>query len=127
MEENQNNINQQPIVWQNQQTQQVQENNQEVSVSMQIQQLLVQQQQYQQQYNQLVDYVKKTPNLPIEQVNQIKAQLDQLNALFVKWKQRLQELWYNQVHNANSSNMRAVTANLLRRQLRRQLRRGPFV
>ena len=107
MEENQNNVNQQPIVWQNQQTQQVQENNQEVSVSMQIQQLLVQQQQYQQQYNQLVDYVKKTPNLPIEQVNQIKAQLDQLNALFVKWKQRLQELWYNQVQVKKPSEVKS--------------------
>jgi hypothetical protein len=51
---------------------------------MQIQQLLVQQQQYQKQYNELVDYVKKTPGLTIEQVNQIKAQLDQLNALFVE-------------------------------------------
>ncbi len=69
----------------------------EQSIAMQIQQLLVQQQQYQQQYNQLVDYVKKTPNLSIEQVNQIKQQLDQLNALFVQWKQKLQALWYNQV------------------------------
>jgi hypothetical protein len=51
---------------------------------MQIQQLLVQQQQYQKQYNELVDYVKKTPGLPIDQVSQIKAQLDQLNALFVE-------------------------------------------
>jgi hypothetical protein len=51
---------------------------------MQIQELLVKQQQYQQQYNQLVDYVKKTPNLPLDQVNQIKVQLDQLNALFVQ-------------------------------------------
>ena len=67
------------------------------SVSMQIQQLLVQQQQYQKQYNELVDYVKRTPNLPIEQVNQIKAQLDHLNALFVQWKQQLQALWYNQI------------------------------
>jgi hypothetical protein len=46
--------------------------------------LLVQQQQYQKQYNDLVDYVKKTPNLPLDQVNQIKVQLDQLNALFVE-------------------------------------------
>ena len=67
------------------------------SVSMQIQQLLVQQQQYQQQYNQLVDYVKNTKGLPIEEVNNIKLQLDQLNALFVEWKQKLQALWYNQV------------------------------
>ena len=84
---------QQPVQWQPQPAQPVQE----PTVSMQIQQLLVQQQQYQQQYNQLVDYVKKTPNLPIEQVNQIKAQLDQLNALFVQGKQQLQALWYNQV------------------------------
>lgn len=63
---------------------QFQQPNQEASVSMQIQQLLVQQQQYQQKYNQLVAYVKQTPNLPIEEVNQIKAQLDQLNALFVQ-------------------------------------------
>ena len=92
MEENQTNqnLNQQPVQWQSQSVEQP-------SVSMQIQQLLVQQQKYQQQYNQLVDYVKKTPNLPIEQVNQIKAQLDQLNALFVQGKQQLQTLWYNQV------------------------------
>ena len=76
---NQNNVNQQPVGWEIQQTQPVQENNQEqVSVSMQIQQLLVQQQQYQQQYNQLVDYVKKTPNLPIDQVNQIFYQIPPL-------------------------------------------------
>ena len=83
-------VQQQSVQWQAQAAEQP-------SVSMQIQQLLVQQQQYQQQYNQLVDYVKKTPNLPIEQVNQIKAQLDQLNALFVQGKQQLQALWYNQV------------------------------
>ena len=81
---------QQPVQWQTQPAEQP-------SVSMQIQQLLVQQQQYQKQYNELVDYVKKTPNLPLDQVNQIKAQLDQLNALFVEWKQKLQALWYNQV------------------------------
>ena len=83
-------VQQQPVQWQSQPAQQP-------SVSMQIQQLLVQQQQYQKQYNELVDYVKKTPNLPIEQVNQIKQQLDQLNALFVQGKQQLQALWYNQV------------------------------
>ena len=109
MEENQTNqnLNQQPVQSVQSQPEQVQQPVQwqpvqqqpaeQPSVSMQIQQLLVQQQQYQQQYNQLVDYVKKTPNLPIEQVNQIKAQLDQLNALFVQWKQQLQALWYNQV------------------------------
>ena len=101
MEENQTNQNlnqqpvqpgqvQQPVQWQAQPAEQP-------SVSMQIQQLLVQQQQYQKQYNQLVDYVKKTPNLPLDQVNQIKLQLDQLNALFVQGKQQLQALWYNQV------------------------------
>jgi hypothetical protein len=86
MEENQTNqnLNQQPVQQQPQPAQ--------PSASMQIQQLLVQQQQYQKQYNELVDYVKKTPNLPIEQVNQIKAQLDQLNALFVQGKQQLQAL-----------------------------------
>jgi hydroxymethylglutaryl-CoA reductase len=81
MEENQtmqDNLNQQQV---QQEQQNVQD---EASVSMQIQQLLAQQQQYQQQYNQLVEYVTKTPNLPIEQVNQIKVQLDQLNALFVE-------------------------------------------
>ena len=99
MEENQTNFNQEPVQSQNgQSVQQEQQNTQnQPSISMQIQQLLVQQQQYQKQYNQLVDYVKKTPNLPIEQVNQIKQQLDQLNALFVQGKQQLQALWYNQV------------------------------
>ena len=102
MEENQTNqnLNQQPVQPQPEQVQQPvqwQPVQQQPSVSMQIQQLLVQQQQYQKQYNELVDYVKKTPNLPIEQVNQIKAQLDQLNALFVQGKQQLQALWYTQV------------------------------
>ncbi len=106
MEENQTNqnLNQQPVQPVQPQPEQVQQPVQwqaqpaeQPSVSMQIQQLLVQQQQYQKQYNELVDYVKKTPNLPIEQVNQIKAQLDQLNALFVEWKQKLQALWYTQV------------------------------
>ena len=104
MEENQTNqnLNQQSVQPEHQQ--QVQrwqatssQPTQEETIAMQIQQLLVQQQQYQQQYNQLVDYVKKTPNLPIEQVNQIKQQLDQLNALFVQGKQQLQALWYTQV------------------------------
>ena len=109
MEESQTNqnLNQQPVQPTQPQPEQVQQPVQQQqsqaqpveqpSVSMQIQQLLVQQKQYQQQYNQLVDYVKKTPNLPIEQVNQIKQQLDQLNALFVQWKQKLQALWYTQV------------------------------
>ena len=98
MEENQTNqnLNQQPVqpVTQPEQVQQPvqwqpvqQQSAEQPSVSMQIQQLLVQQQQYQKQYNDLVDYVKKTPNLPLDQVNQIKVQLDQLNALFVEWKQ----------------------------------------
>lgn len=93
---------QQPVQWQAQPAQPVQE----PTVSMQIQQLLVQQQQYQQQYNQLVDYVKKTPNLPIEQVNQIKAQLDQLNALFVQGKQQLQALWYTSVQVNKPTNVK---------------------
>ena len=109
MDENQTNqnLNQQPLQSVQPQPEQVQQSVQwqpqpaqpveEPTVSMQIQQLLVQQQQYQQQYNQLVDYVKRTPNLPIEQINQIKLQLDQLNALFVEWKQKLEALWYNQV------------------------------
>ena len=91
MEENQTNqnLNQQPVQPVQPQPEQVQQSVQQQpaeqpSASMQIQQLLVQQQQYQKQYNELVDYVKKTPNLPIEQVNQIKTQLDQLNALFVQ-------------------------------------------
>jgi len=107
MEENQTNqnLNQQPVQPVHPQSEQVQQQSvqwqaqpvEQPSISMQIQQLLVKQQQYQQQYNQLVDYVKKTPNLPLDQVNQIKAQLDQLNALFVQWKQQLQALWYTQV------------------------------
>lgn len=81
----------------NQPVQQWQWSSEQTSVSMQIQELLVQQQQYQQQYNQLVKYVQDTPNLPIEEVEKIKQQLDQLNALFVEWKQKLQTLWYNPV------------------------------
>ena len=108
MEENQTNqnLNQQPVQLVQPQSEQVQQSVQwqpeqqpteQPSASMQIQQLLVQQQQYQKQYNELVDYVKRTPNLPLDQVNQIKAQLDQLNALFVQGKQQLQALWYTQI------------------------------
>ena len=105
MDENQTNQNLdqqpvQPVQLQPEQVQQPvqqQESVQEPSVSMQIQQLLVQQQEYQKQYNELVDYAKKTPGLTIDQVTQIKQQLDQLNALFVEWKQKLQALWYTQV------------------------------
>ena len=100
---------QQPV--QTQQSSQPQQATDQASVSMQIQELLVKQQQYQQQYNQLVDYVKKTPNLPIEQVNQIKVQLDQLNLLFVQWKQKLQELWYNQVQVNKSVEVKKWSSN----------------
>ena len=62
---------QQPTEPQPSQVEQPQQTEQ-ASVSMQIQQLLVQQQQYQKQYNELVDYAKKTPGLTIDQVNQIK-------------------------------------------------------
>ena len=69
MEENQTNqnLNQQPVQpVQPQQVQQTvqQQTAEQPSVSMQIQQLLVQQQQYQQQYNQLVDYVKTGAYIP---------------------------------------------------------------
>ncbi len=119
MEENQTNqnLNQQPVQPQPEQVQQsvqwqqeqqfVQEQQQvqewqtqsveQPSVSMQIQQLLVQQQQYQKQYNDLLDYVRNAQNLPIEQQNEIQKQLDKLNALFVQGKQQLQALWYTQV------------------------------
>lgn len=105
MEENQTNqnSNQNPSQQELQQAAQQEQQGQpqqtvdQASVSMQIQQLLVQQQHYQQQYNQLVEYVKNTKGLPIEEVNNIKLQLDQLNASFVEWKQKLQALWYNQV------------------------------
>ena len=104
MEENQNKQNeqaqqpeQQVVYQQPQQVIQQSEPNSETSVSMQIQQLLVQQQQYQQRYNQLVDYVKQNSNLPAEQISKIKQELDQLNSLFVQWKQKLQSLWYNPV------------------------------
>ena len=84
MEENQITQNNPNLQLTQQPVQSSQTAEKQVSISMQIQQLLVQQQQYQQQYNQLVEYVKQTPNLPIEQVNQIKLQLDQLNSLFVQ-------------------------------------------
>ena len=85
--------------WQptQQQPVQSQQNVDQASVSMQIQQLLVQQQEYQKQYNQLRDYAEKTQGLTIDQVTQIQQQLNQLNALFVEWKQKLQALWYTQV------------------------------
>lgn len=96
------------------QTQWVQQPNQnadQASVSMQIQELLVKQQQYQQQYNQLVDYVKQTPNLPIDQANQIQSQLNHLNTLFVEWKQKLQALWYNQVQVNKPTEVKSWSKN----------------
>lgn len=99
MEENQNMWNstnqqpeqvQQPVV-----SQQSAEATADSMNAGKIQELLVKQQQYQQKYNELVVYLQQTPSLPIEQVNQVKIQLDQLNAAFIDWKQQLQALWYN--------------------------------
>lgn len=111
MEENQITQNNPNLQLTQQPVQSSQTAEKQVSISMQIQQLLVQQQQYQQQYNQLVEYVKQTPNLPIEQVNQIKLQLDQLNSLFVQWKQKLQELGYNQVQVNKPTEVKSWSKN----------------
>jgi hypothetical protein len=51
---------------------------------MQIQQLLTQQQQLQQQYNQIVTFLQANPQQTPEKTQEIKAKLDQLNALYVQ-------------------------------------------
>lgn len=61
-----------------------------------IQELLIQLQWYQKEYNELVDYLKKTPHLPIKQLKQIEQQLRQLNASFIQWKHELEILGYTE-------------------------------
>jgi hypothetical protein len=67
------------------------------SVAMQIQQLLTQQTQLQQQYNQIVAFLKANPTQTSEKIQEIKLQLDQLNALYLQNQQKLQSLGYNTV------------------------------
>jgi len=64
---------------------------------MQIQQIIVQQQQYQQQYNHIVAYLKQNPTQSPEQIAQIKTQLDQLNAAYLQGQEALKALGYNPV------------------------------
>jgi hypothetical protein len=64
---------------------------------MQIQQLLLQQQTYQQQYNQIVAFLKANPQQTPEKTQEIKTQLDQLNALYLQGQQQLKALGYNTV------------------------------
>lgn len=63
---------------------------------MDIQNLLSQQAQIQTQYNQLVAQLQANPNLPIDQIESIKAQLNSLNATYLNIQQQLKNLGYNQ-------------------------------
>ncbi|MDR2190726.1 MAG: hypothetical protein LBP53_06175 [Candidatus Peribacteria bacterium] len=67
------------------------------SAAMQIQQLLVQQQQLQQQYNQIVAFLKTNPQLTSEKTQEIKAQLDQLNIAYLQKQEQLKALGYNSI------------------------------
>jgi hypothetical protein len=64
---------------------------------MQIQQLLVQQQQYQQQYSQIVAFLQQNPNQTPEKIQEIKLRLDQLNSLYLQTQAQLKALGYNPV------------------------------
>ncbi|MDR3168380.1 MAG: hypothetical protein LBU27_01050 [Candidatus Peribacteria bacterium] len=64
---------------------------------MQIQELLVKQQQLQAQYNQIVAWLQANPGQPSEKIQQIKVQLDQLNAAYLQGQQQLQALGYTSV------------------------------
>jgi len=70
---------------------------QQPSPAMQIQQLLVQQQQYQQQYNQIVAFLKQNPNQTPEKIQEYKSQLDQLNASYLQTQSQLKTLGYTPV------------------------------
>lgn len=67
------------------------------SVAMQIQQLLGQQQQLQQQYNQVVAQRQANPNKTQETKAAVEAQLGPINAQYVQNQQQLQALGYNVV------------------------------
>ncbi|MDR0369511.1 MAG: hypothetical protein LBH96_03100 [Candidatus Peribacteria bacterium] len=70
---------------------------QQLTPAVQIQQLLVQQQQYQQQYNQIVAFLQQNPNQTPERIQEIKLRLDQLNALYLQTQAQLKSLGYNAV------------------------------
>jgi nitrate reductase gamma subunit len=67
------------------------------SVAMQIQQLLTQQQQLQQQYNQIVAQWQENPNKTPEAKSAVEMQLSPINAQYVKNQQALQALGYTTV------------------------------
>ncbi|MDR2416451.1 MAG: hypothetical protein LBD75_07860 [Candidatus Peribacteria bacterium] len=67
------------------------------SPAMQIQQLLLQQQQLQQQYNQIVTFLKTNPTQTPEKTQEIKAQLDQLNVAYLQGQEQLKALGYNTI------------------------------
>jgi hypothetical protein len=65
--------------------------------AVQIQELLMKQQQLQAQYNQIVAWLQANPGQPPEKIQQIKMQLDQLNAAYLQGQQQLQALGYTAV------------------------------
>ncbi|MDR0650490.1 MAG: hypothetical protein LBG59_03660 [Candidatus Peribacteria bacterium] len=67
------------------------------SPAMQIQQLLLQQQQLQQQYNQIVAFLKANPTQTSEKTQEIKAQLDQLNVAYLQGQEQLKALGYTSI------------------------------
>lgn len=88
----------------------------QIDTTTKIQELLIQLQQYQKEYNELVDYLKNTPNLPHKQLKQIEQQLKQLNTSFIQWKHELETLGYkgfisnsknqsNKLKNKNEENI----------------------
>lgn len=88
----------------------------QIDATAKIQELLIQLQQYQKEYNELVDYLKNTPNLPHKQLKQIEQQLKQLNTSFIQWKHELKTLGYkgfisnskyqsNKLKNKNEENI----------------------
>lgn len=66
-------------------------------VAMQIQELLLKQQQLQGQYNQIVARLQSNPGQTPEKIQEVKTQLDQLNALYLQGQQQLQALGYTSV------------------------------
>ena len=98
--ENENTIVSQP------QTSQSNSPAQQPTPAMQIQQLLAQQQQLQQQYNQLVTFLQQNPNQTPEKIQEIKSNLDQLNTAYVQGQQQLQALGYNTVQVNKSTEVK---------------------
>ena len=78
----------------------------DASNALQVQQLLVQQQQIQQQYVELINLVKQNPDQPTERLLEIESKINQLRATYTQIQQQLQALEYQSIQGQQNTSLR---------------------